>query len=99
MTILAYEVRRVTVDPLNWSPVYTPMDCNGVRLSRGRENDSIRVRTADNDPSTEIEVIAGTRHEIFAHSGSFTAVFEKGTRACFVQAKSAAGTVIAEFIR
>ena len=97
--ILAYEVRKSTIDPVNWTPIYTPFDCNGVRLSRGREGDSMLIRTTDNDPATEIEVPPGVTHPIMATSGSFTAVFEKGMRTCYVMAKRIAGTVTAEFIR
>jgi hypothetical protein len=97
-TTQAHQIRRITIDPVTYSPAYPAMDCNKLVLSRG-SNDGFFVRTDPNDIGTEIEVAAGYTYPMVANTGTFTTGFSVATPACWVRAKSSAGYLIIESTR
>lgn len=99
MDALPHEIRRMTIDPVNFTPVSSSRDCNKVVLSRGSEDDSFAVRSDRDDAQTERTVAAGSEYPIVANPGSPATALEKGKTLCWVRATSLAGTLIVESTR
>lgn len=96
--VSSYAIKRLPLDTVLWTAVVVPIDCTRIRAYRA-ENDRFKIRTDQNDSSTEKEVGIGILHEIPATTGSFVAAFPTGTTVCFFQASAIVGTAVTEFIR
>lgn len=94
-----YEIKRMTIDPVNWTPVIPTRECNRIILSRGAENDAYVLRSDQTDATTEKVVGLGMEQAIICGPGSFNPAFTMNSPAVYVRAFSTAGTIIAEFVR
>jgi hypothetical protein len=92
-----YQIKRQTIDTVNWTPVVTPSDCSTISMYRD-DSDKFRVRTNTADPLQELVVGIGIAHTIVTQ-GSPGIAFPSGTIVCYVQGYSQAGVVVIEFIR
>jgi hypothetical protein len=94
-----YEIRRRTIDPVDWTAVIPPLDSNKIIITRGNEADGFYVRSDPLDPQTQLEVAQGVAHVIQTDTGSFIAGLPGNQPACWVLAASLAGTIVVEFCR
>jgi len=48
-----FEIRNITLDPVLWTAVIVPFDCNNITIRNKNSAASVLIRTDSVDPSTE----------------------------------------------
>lgn len=92
---LMFNVLRVTVDPVLWTAITVPQDCNVVSVENS-ENVDMVMRTDQTNAATERPIPAGTAHRIAAGGAGFR--FSTGAVIYYLKSASGVGPAIVEFM-
>lgn len=91
-----FNVLRVTLDPVTWTAITVPFDCNIVSAENSVTTVAMTMRTDQADATTERPIPAATAHRIGAAGHGYR--FQAGTVLYYLKVASGTGPAIVEFM-
>lgn len=90
-----YAIRNLALDAITWTPVTTPIACNGFSI---RCPVDIKIRTDKDDPTTEDTIYGQNQEYIMEFWHTTGCRFPSGATIAYLQSESGTPTAIVKFV-
>jgi hypothetical protein len=91
-----FEILILTLDPVSWTPVTVPFDCNSLSIRNRDRSNAIRIRTNPNDSATEDLLGPGMEQSLSFPFHRYR--YLAGSQPVFLQATAGTGPAVAKFL-
>ena len=91
-----FEIQQLTIDPVSWTPVTAPFDCNGLLVKNTDSVNPVKMRTDSSNAATEDTLGPGAEQSVAMSMHRYR--FPAGSQPLWLRATAGTGPVVVKFL-